>query len=232
LLCAPGASSTGDLQDLHPSRRQLGLRAPHVSLNKARFEAFSDGVFAFACTLLILGVVLPAFTSGVPGDAQLIDALLHLWPSAVAYALSFAVIGIMWQNHHALFRLVDRIDRRTVFLNLMLLAFTAFIPFATSAVGAYWWLHAPALLYGAVLTSTATAYNLLLEHLIRSRAFRAEIDATTIRRTRNAYRFGWVIYASATLLALVSPIASLGLYLLVTAFFLIPHGADSDLERG
>ena len=199
-------------------------------MNKTRFEAFSDGVFAFACTLLILGVVLPAFASAIPSDAQLVDALLRLWPSAVAYALSFAVIGIMWQNHHALFRLVERIDRRTVFLNLVLLAFTAFIPFVTSTVGSYWWLHAPAFLYGAVLTCTATAYNLMLEHLIRSHAFRADVDAATTRRTRNAYRVGWVIYTTAMLLALVSPLVSLALYLIVSAFFLIPHGADSDLQ--
>ena len=200
-------------------------------MNKTRFEAFSDGLFAFACTLLVLGVVLPAFTAHAPSERELIDALARLWPSVVAYALSFAVIGIMWQNHHALFRLVDRIDRMTVFLNLVLLAFTAFIPFVTSTVGSYWWLRTPAFLYGVVLTCTGTAYNLMLEHLIRTRAFRPEVDETTIRRTRNAYRVGWVTYAIAMLLALISPVASLALYLIIAAFYLIPHGADSDLDR-
>ncbi|MGC1107089.1 MAG: TMEM175 family protein [Candidatus Acidiferrales bacterium] len=105
-------------------------------MSKARFEAFSDGVFAFAITLLILGIALPACKSP-PHDSELRHALLHLWPNLLAYVLSFAVIGIMWQNHHALFRLVERIDRRTVFLNLMLLGVTAFIPFATSTLGTY-----------------------------------------------------------------------------------------------
>jgi uncharacterized membrane protein len=200
-------------------------------VNKTRFEAFSDGVFAFACTLLILGVALPAFGTGAPSEPQLVAALLRLWPNVVAYGLSFAVIGIMWQNHHALFRLVERIDRRTVFLNLVLLAFTAFIPFATSAVGSYWWLRPPAFFYGAVLTCTATAYNLLLEHLIRSRAFAAQVDAETVRRTRIAYRVGWITYVVAMLTALLSPVASLALYLIISAYFLIPHGADSDLDR-
>jgi uncharacterized membrane protein len=81
-------------------------------VSKSRFEAFSDSVFAFAITLLVLGVVLPALP--VPNEDALRAALLSRWPDVVAYALSFAVIGIMWQNHHALFRLVDRIDRRMV----------------------------------------------------------------------------------------------------------------------
>jgi hypothetical protein len=70
-------------------------------MNKTRFEAFSDGVFAFAITLLVLGFTLP-----------------ELRPKLIAYGLSFGVIGSMWQNHHALVRLVDQIDRMTVFLNL------------------------------------------------------------------------------------------------------------------
>lgn len=80
-------------------------------MNKARFEAFSDGVFAFAVTLLVLGFVLPAFKDHPPPEAQVTAALLRLWPNLIAYLMSFSVIGIMWQNHHALFRLVRTVDR-------------------------------------------------------------------------------------------------------------------------
>ena len=73
-------------------------------MNKARFEAFSDGVFAFAVTLLVLGFALPELHD--PSDRELTAALLRLWPNLITYALSFGVIGIMWQNHHALFRLI------------------------------------------------------------------------------------------------------------------------------
>src|SRR5579864_4228111 len=123
-------------------------------MNKARFEAFSDGVFAFAITLLVLGFVLPEMAN--PSNRELTAALRHLWPNLLAYALSFGVIGIMWQNHHAMFRLVHRIDRRTVFLNLLLLAGTAFIPFATSVLGSYPTLQASTFLYGLALSATAT----------------------------------------------------------------------------
>ena len=63
-------------------------------MNKARFEAFSDGVFAFAITLLILGIALPEFKTPPPAEAELARALLRLWPNLVAYAMSFAVIGL------------------------------------------------------------------------------------------------------------------------------------------
>ncbi|HYL26598.1 MAG TPA: TMEM175 family protein, partial [Candidatus Nitrosotalea sp.] len=69
-------------------------------MNKIRFEAFSDAVFAFAITLLALGFVLPELRAGT--NRELAGAILHLWPDLIAYGLSFSVIGLMWQSHHAL----------------------------------------------------------------------------------------------------------------------------------
>lgn len=196
-------------------------------MNKARFEAFSDGVFAFAITLLILGIALPE--ARYASDRALTDALLHLWPNVLAYALSFAVIGIMWQNHHALFRLIERVDRMTVFLNLLLLAGTAFIPFATATLGAYPTTHASAFLYGIVLSYCATIYNVLLKHLIRRRAFIDSVDDATIRSTVRAYRVGWVIYVISTLLALLAPVVSFAAYVVVAVYYLVPRGVDADI---
>lgn len=197
-------------------------------MNKARFEAFSDGVYAFAITLLILGIALPAFKNP-PSDRELAHALLHLWPNLLAYILSFAVIGIMWQNHHALFRLVERVDRGTVFLNLMLLGVTVFIPFATSTLGAFPSMRSSTFLYGLTLTGSAIAYNLLLGHLIRSGAFHSNVSEKTIRQTVIAYRVGMTTYIVAMLTSLIAPIVSFALYLLVAGYFLFPRGADADL---
>lgn len=196
-------------------------------MNKSRFESFSDGVFAFAITLLVLGVALPEirYTS----DHALTSALLGLWPNLIAYALSFAVIGILWQNHHALFRLVARIDRKTILLNLLLLSGIVFIPFATSTLGSYPTMHASTFLYGGVLLFCATANNLMLAHLARRQAFRnGGVDAVIVRTTR-AYRGAWATYAVATLLALVVPIASFAAYLAIVCYFLVPRGVDADL---
>lgn len=195
-------------------------------MDKSRFEAFSDGVFAFAITLLVLGVVLPQLHR--PTEAQLSSALFGLWPNVVAYVLSFAVIGIMWQNHHALFRIVERVDRTTIFLNLTLLGVTAFIPFASSALGTYPTSRPAAFLYGLTLTAAATAYNALLSHLVRSRAFGGEVAPATIRATVTAYRVGWATYALAMLVSLVAPAISFALYLLVAGYYLFPRGADAD----
>ena len=197
-------------------------------MSKARFEAFSDSVFAFAITLLVLGIALPEFRSPPP-EGALRHALLGLWPNLLAYALSFAVIGIMWQNHHALFRLVGRIDRTTVLLNLVLLGVTAFIPFATSALGKYPAMHSSTFLYGLVLTSSGSVYNLLLMHLAGSGAFNASVSQSTIRQTVISYRVGCITYAIATLTALLEPVVSFGLYLLVVGYYLFPRGADADL---
>ncbi|HVA29319.1 MAG TPA: TMEM175 family protein [Candidatus Baltobacteraceae bacterium] len=197
-------------------------------MSKERFEAFSDGVFAFAITLLVLGIVLPTFKNP-PSDHQVRIALLRLWPNVVAYALSFSVIGIMWQNHHAIFRLVDRVDRKTVALNLMLLAGTVFIPFATSTLGAYPTMHSSTFLYGVVLTYTATIYNLMLAYLIRKRAFLPSITPQVLGATVVAYRVGWATYALSTLLALWLPLASFAAYVLIAVYYLVPRGVDDDI---
>jgi uncharacterized membrane protein len=198
-------------------------------LNKARFEAFSDGVFAFAFTLLALGFVLPGLRN--PSNRDLTVSLLGLWPNLIAYVLSFAVIGIMWQNHHALFRLVRRVDRMTVFLNLLLLAATVIIPFATTTLGSYPTMPASTFLYGLVLSSCSTFYNLMLMHLVRSHAFAPEVEPETIAFTVQAYRTGWIGYVAATILALAVPILSFAAYLAIVIYYLVPRGVDSDITK-
>jgi len=198
-------------------------------MNKTRFEAFSDGVFAFAITLLILNLALPEFSHPPPSEAELAHGLLSLWPKLLAYGLSFAVLGIMWQNHHALFRLVARVDRTTVFLNLILLSVTVFIPFATATLGSYPTMRPSTLLYGITLTCASIAYNLLLGHIVGSGAFDRRVAAKTMRQTVFAYRVGLVTYAVATMTALFAPIVSFALYLLVAAYYLVPRGVDDDL---
>jgi uncharacterized membrane protein len=197
-----------------------------IAVSKSRFEAFSDGVFAFAITLLVLGFSLPVIR--LTTNHQLTNALLGLWPNLIAYALSFGVIGIMWQNHHAMFRQVERIDRTTIFWNLLLLGGTAFIPFATSALGSYPTMQASTFLYGVTLSTTGTAFNLMLDHLVRARAFDSSVADTTIAGTVRAYRIGWAVYGAATLLALVFPLVSFAAYIIIALFYLIPHGLDSD----
>ena len=87
-------------------------------MDKGRAEAFSDGVLAVAITLLALDLHVEA-----SGHGTLVHQLGENWPSFVAYAVSFLVIGVIWVNHHALFSLVERVDRVLLFENLVLLMF-------------------------------------------------------------------------------------------------------------
>ena len=195
-------------------------------MNKNRFEAFSDAVFAFAITLLALGFALPELR--VPTNRELGSAILHLWPDLIAYGLSFSVIGLMWQNHHALFRYVHQIDRRTIFWNLLLLAATVLIPFATRTLGTYPTLPASAFLYGVILTACAAFFNLTLRNLVRSRAFTPEVDERAIAVTMRDYRRGLLVYAGVALLALLLPIVSFALYVLIVVYFFVPRGNESN----
>jgi len=98
-------------------------------MSKARVEAFSDGIFAIAITLLVLTIAQPANYNDLARE------LADRWPSFAAYAVSFAVIGIMWLNHHVIFSHFARVDRGLVYLNLLLLLTIAFVPYPTAIFG-------------------------------------------------------------------------------------------------
>ena len=94
-----------------------------------RVEAFSDGVFAIAITLLILEIKVPKLSHDSP-PAALARALLDLWPSFLAFLLSFFAILIMWINHHGLFNMVRRVSPGFLYANGFLLLFVSFVPTA------------------------------------------------------------------------------------------------------
>jgi uncharacterized membrane protein len=92
-----------------------------------RLEAFSDGVFAIAVTLLILEIKVPPI-------ANLGHGLLQLWPSYLAYSISFIVVGAIWINHHVMFEWIERVDQPLILLNTLHLMFIAFVPFPTAVL--------------------------------------------------------------------------------------------------
>ena len=98
-----------------------------------RIEAFSDGVFAIAITLLIIEVGVPKVASG----ESLSDKLWEEWPSYAAYALSFVTIGIYWVNHHSFFRLFHATTHTFLMVNVWFLMAVSFLPFPTAVLGEY-----------------------------------------------------------------------------------------------
>jgi uncharacterized membrane protein len=188
-----------------------------TSESTQRLETFSDGVFAIAATLLILDVRVEG--------AHLGHELRHIWPSYAAYAVSFITIGIMWLNHHTVFEQIARCDRRFLLINVFFLMMVAFVPFPTRLVAEHLRdddLTAAALAYGITLTLTAVFYNLLWFYAARNRRLlRADADDVIVRGISRSYRPGPWIYLAATLVALVSPVASVILFAAIAGFYVV-----------
>ena len=193
----------------------------------SRLEAFSDGVFAIAITLLVLQIAVPKH-----GDGALAHQLLHQWPSYLAYVVSFLTIGIMWVNHHMIFDYVERTDRMVQFLNLGLLLFVALIPFPTIVVAGFVHDRAAAVLYGVTLTGSAIFFNAQWQYAVRRPGIvRADADPRELAGITRSYWPGAVIYASATAVALVSPLASVALFGAIAVFYMLPSSRLLRLSR-
>jgi uncharacterized membrane protein len=184
-----------------------------------RLEAFADGVFAIAATLLILDVTVHAHGS------DLGHAVLSAWPEYAAYAVSFLTIGIMWINHHVCMRQIGTADRTFLTINLLLLMCIAFVPFPTNLIADHIHdsgLRAAALTYGVTLTVTSVFYNAFWFYNARGRRLIApHADPKVISGISRAYTPGVPIYGIATLVALVNPTASVVLFAVIAFFYLV-----------
>lgn len=189
-------------------------------MDKARAESFSDGVFAFAITLLVLGIQIPDLKTG--SNQELREALIRALPQLVPYVTSFATIGIIWLNHHAMFHGLERVEHTTLTLNLLLLLVVAFIPYPTSVLSRYGALPTSAFLYGAVLTLLGITYSLLGWHIARRGLSSSVNDKTDTRRKIRRSLMGPLVYSAATLIALVYPKVSVLIYFLLAAYYFIP----------
>ena len=198
-------------------------------MNKARLEAFSDGVFGFAITLLVLGVQVPAVTTA--NDAELRSALLKALSQLVPYVTSFGTIGIIWLNHHAMFHSVERVDHATLTLNLLLLLVVTFIPYPTAVLSRYGALPSSAFLYGCTLTALGIAYSLLWMHIARRGLSSANTGAQQARRRFVRNLAGCLAYPGAALIALRLPRVSIAIYFLVAVFYFIPSDRTADALR-
>ena len=197
-------------------------------MRPARLEAFADGVFAIAATLLILNV------DAQVADGDLGDNLLHIWPSYLAYAVSFVTIGIMWVNHHTVMAQIDRTDRRFLFANIGLLMCIAFVPFPTRLVAEHIrgdGAQDAALVYGFTMVATAIMFNITWFYASRGkRLLRSDADPAVVSGITRAYLPGPWIYLTATLVAFLSPAASVILFLLIAVFYVVESSIFGNSE--
>ena len=189
-------------------------------MDRGRLEAFSDGVIAVAITLLALNLFLPG-----PGHGPLLTQLGQRWPTFVAYLVSFAVIGIIWVNHHALIDNVAYVDRTLLFLNLLLLLFVVMIPFATATMADYLTnggqdSHVAMALYGLILEGMGLCFAAIFGWSLGEGRTNNPVPPAARRAAWMRFTFGALAYLVAIAVAFVSAPAALVIIALVAAYYI------------
>ena len=204
--------------------RTAGLRGPE------RLEAFSDGVFAIAITLLVLEIRVPA-SEDLVSNQRLVSALGALWPSYLGYVISFVTIGIMWANHHNLFRLVASVSHGVVVANLLLLLGIGFVPFPTALLAGT--LATPSqgvgvIFYAGTFVGIAFAFNLLWYQVRHGpEVLCSDADSRAIDAITRSYRLGPPGYLIALLGALISPAFGVVLLIVLAGLYLLPSSTGA-----
>ena len=189
----------------------------------SRIEAFSDGVFAIAITLLVLEISVPQIVAFHTKN-DLWRELSHLWPSFFAFLLSFVFILVSWICHHALFNLIDKVSPLFIYTNGFLLLNIVFLPFPTAALARYInsdYTQTAVLFYLLCFFLTGIAWNLLYitslkpENLVREKGYVKEIESMK----RNA-RYGMIVNVLVTLLAIWFPLTAILINSLLWIFWI------------
>jgi uncharacterized membrane protein len=184
----------------------------------ARLEAFSDGVLAIAITLLVLEIKVPHLVA--PDDAQeALAALVSLAPKFLGYLLSFFFIAVFWVNHHRFFRLIERVDGRLLWLNILLLLALSFIPFPTAMIGEYPSNPTSLALFAVVLMLAGIAFNLMWRQARAQRLFHASVAPATISSAVTRGIIGPVAYGLAALAAFVLPATAWAIFIIVPLIY-------------
>jgi uncharacterized membrane protein len=193
--------------------------------NPGRVVFFSDSVFAITVTLLVLEIRPPT------DYTNLLHGLAALWPSYLAYALTFLFIGQVWANHHVMFDHIRAADRVILLLNTLLLMTVAFLPFTTSILAGA--LHSghgqrtAAVLYGIAFDATALTFNAVWQYAYRHRLLKDTLDpagATAISR-RFQLALAWL--AIGALLGLLIPILGVAVIAAFNVFYWLPIRGES-----
>jgi uncharacterized membrane protein len=200
-----------------------------------RVEAFSDGIFGIAMTLLVIEIKVPSHEVVAAGG--LAHALLMLWPSYLAFLTSFATILVIWVHHHWTFALITKNDHAFLYWNGLLMLFVTFVPFPTALLAEYL-LHAQARVAANLYTGTFLAISLSFDALWRHASTQLLAPEATRAKAREVaqvtrhYRYGPPLYAAAFAVSFVSEAGSVALCLLLAFFFALGGGgAGGRLRR-
>ncbi len=197
--------------------------ATSEEVETARMEAFSDGVFAFAITLLALALRDPVSTAS--GSPTLADGLIHELPAFFAFVTSFVSVLIMWVNHHNMFNYIHRIDPRLMFLNGLPLMFVVLTPFTTSLVGDHIldsYAGTAALVYSGTFFVLAIVWNGLWRYAAHGlRLVGRHVTREHVESISRQYLGGPLLYGVALAVAFFNGVASVAIIFGVAAYFAI-----------
>jgi len=198
-------------------------------VDRSRLEAFSDGVFAVAITLLALNL-----TVARPGGDRLLQQL-H-WPVFVAYLISFFMIGIVWVNHHVLVRGIAVVNRTLLFLNLVLLLFVVMIPWATATVANYLAAHGPhvhrdtqiaMMLYGAVFLGMSAGFGAMFEWTLHGEHMYQRLPVDKHWAARARFVGGGGVYVIAIVVGNFDAVAAFVIIALVAVYYVLERVPDA-----
>jgi uncharacterized membrane protein len=200
-------------------------------MDRSRLEAFSDGVFAVAITLLALNISVAG-----PGHGKLLDQLQAHWPAFLAYLISFFMIGIIWVNHHVLVRSITAVDRTLLFLNLVLLLFVVLIPFATATVADYlskntWDARVAMAVYGGVFLGMSAGFAGIFEWTLHGQRVVQPLPPEKHWAARARFVGGGLVYVVAIVIALFNAIASFVLIALTAVYYIVERTPSSPAGR-
>jgi uncharacterized membrane protein len=187
-------------------------------MNKARLEAFSDGVLAIIITIMVLDLRIP--------HGQELAALRPVVPVLLCYVLSFVYIGIYWSNHHHMLHAAKRVSGGVLWANLHLLFWLSLLPFVTGWMGENDFGPVPTALYGVVLLMSGTAYWILQNALIAVEGNDSLLAKATGRDLKG--KLSIALYAAAIPLAFMDRWAAQAVFVLVALMWLVP---DRRIER-
>ena len=202
-------------------------------MDRGRLEAFSDGVFAVAITLLALNLT-------VPGGKDLLMQLTQHWPAFAGYLVSFLTIGIIWVNHHVLIKSITTVDRMLLFLNLVLLLFVVLIPFGTATAADYLPGNSrdarlAMVLYGAIFLGMSAGFGAIFEWTLHGQRVEQPLPVEYHWAARRRFVGGGLVYVVAIVVALFNALAAFVIIGLVAVYYIFertPASAVGGLGDG
>jgi uncharacterized membrane protein len=202
-------------------------REAAVSRETNRLVSFSDSVFAITITLLVLEIRAPA------SDGDLLHSLLALWPSYLAYVVSFLFIGQVWVNHHVMFDHIRAADRSILLLNTLVLMAVAFLPFATSVLAGTLrgerGERTAIVFYCIAFDLTALAFNAVWQYANRRRLLTEALGPDGARAISRRFQLALAWLTSGALLGAVLPLLGLAAVVAINAFYWLPIRGESPV---